>query len=352
MRKATTHRSAYFVLTVGFAALLTVLSAATVLAQPYYQGKTIRLVVFGSPGGGNDVLARLVARYMPKHIPGNPGFVVQNMPGAAGMIATNYLYSLAKPDGRTIGLIAPGLYQAQLVGRPEVRFDWVRLGWIGTDETSVLVVVIRADAGYKSFEDIRAAREPIPCAETGVGSRNYAHIRLIEEVFGAKFQPVVGYKGAGEMNLALQRGEAVCRSLATTALLSSEPQRTWFETGFTRVVIQSGEERHPALRDVPTIWELAKKYNRPDDDGQLMTAVLAANDFGRPFVAPPGLPKDRLETLRKAFMDTMEDPEFLAVAGKAGLEVRPKDGAQLERLARDVMATRPEVIERLKSVLE
>jgi hypothetical protein len=163
---------------------------------------------------------------------------------------------------------------------------------------------------------------------------------------------VEGDKGGGEMNLALERGEAVCRSLATTALFSSEPQRTWFETGFTRVVILSGEEIHPALPDVPTIWELARKYNRPDDDRQLMTAVLAANDFGRPFVTPPGLPKDRLEILRKAYMDTMKDPEFLAVGAKAGLEVRPKDGAQLERLARNVIATRPEVIQRLKNVLE
>src|SRR3972149_11220897 len=126
-----------------------------------------------------------------------------------------------------MGLIAPGLYQAQLLGLPEVQFDWAKFGWIGTDETSVLVIYIRADTGYKSVDDVRMLPDSLLCAESGIGSRNYAYIRLIEDVFGAKFKPVVGYKGSGDMNLAVERGEVACRSTSVAALLTTEPLKRW-----------------------------------------------------------------------------------------------------------------------------
>lgn len=320
--------------------------------RPFYEGKTVHLIVYGAPGGGNDFLARLFARHIPKHISGKPNFLVQNMPGAAGMIATNYMYAVAKPDGLTIGLIAPGLYQAQILGQPESKFDWAKFGWIGTDETSALLLYIRADTGYKTLNDVRAAVDPLRCAESGVGSRNYAYIRLIDEVFGAKFKPVVGYKGSGEMNLAVERGEAVCRSTSISAVLTTEPLRRWTKTGFIQILVQSGKERHTALPDVPTLWELAEKYRVPEEDRQLMGLVMAAVDFGRPFVAPPGVPKDRLELLRESFLKTMRDPQFLSEASNTGLEINPKSGAQLERLAQEVTATSPKTVKRLKKLLE
>lgn len=322
------------------------------LAQPYYQGKTIRVVVFGAPGGGNDLWARLVARHLPKHIPGTPGAIVQNMPGAAGMIATNYVYGVAKPDGLTIGLIAPALYQAQLVGRPEVKFNWADFGWIGTGESSAYQIYIRADTGHKTLEDLRRAKEPARCAESALGSMNYAYIRLIEEVFKANFSPILGYKGSGDMNLAIERGEAVCRSTTISALLTTEPPRTWLKTGFVRVLIQSGRKRHSAIGDVPTIWEQAEKHAIGPEDRELIQLVLAAAEFGRPFLAPPHVPKDRLTVLREGFLKTMKDPGFLNEATKVGLEVNPTGGAELERLARDVVAASPKTIQRLKNVLE
>jgi tripartite-type tricarboxylate transporter receptor subunit TctC len=321
-------------------------------AQPYDQGKTIRVIVFGAPGGGNDLWARLVARHLPKHIAGAPGTIVQNMPGAAGMIATNYVYGVAKPDGLTIGLIAPALYQAQLVGRPEVKFNWADFGWIGTGEGSAYQIYIRADTGHKSLEDLRRTKEPARCAESALGSMNYAYIRLVEEVFQANFSPILGYKGSGDMNLAIERGEAMCRSTTISALLTTEPPRTWLKTGFVRVLIQSGRTRHAALAEVPTIWEQAEKHAIGPEDRQLIQLVLAAAEFGRPFVAPPRVPKERLTVLREAFLKTMKDPEFLREATKAGLEVEPTGGAELERLAKDVIAASPKTIQRLKNVLE
>ena len=323
-----------------------------VWAQSFYEGKTVRVVVFGTAGGANDLWARLLGRYMPKHIPGTPAFMVQNMPGAAGMIAANHLYAVAKPDGLTIGLIAPALYQAQIVGRPEVKFNWANFGWIGTGEKSAYQVYIRTDTGYKELDDIKRATEPPRCAETAIGSMNYAYIRLIDEVFQAKFNPVLGYKGGGEMNLAIERGEAVCRATTVSAVLTTEPPLRWLKTGFIRVLVQSGKQRHPALSDVPTIWELADKHAVGEEDRQLIRLVVAAAEFGRPFVAPPGFPKIQLALVREAFLKTMRDPEFLKEAAKAGLEVNSTGGEDLERLAREIVAVSLSTVQRLKNLLE
>ena len=141
-------------------------------ARPFYEDKTIRIVDYGTAGGGSDLLARLVARHLPRQIPGNPQFVVQNMPGAAGAIAANYVYSVAKPDGLTLGLIAAGLYQAQLLAKPEIKFDWVKFGWIGTDQPNIISVFVRSDSGHRSLDDISAAREPVVCADSAAGSPN------------------------------------------------------------------------------------------------------------------------------------------------------------------------------------
>jgi len=321
-------------------------------ARPFYEDKTIRIVDYGTAGGGSDLLARLVARHLPRQIPGNPQFVVQNMPGAAGAIAANYVYSVAKPDGLTLGLIAAGLYQAQLLAKPEIKFDWVKFGWIGTDQPNIISVLVRSDSGHRSLDDISAAREPVVCADSAAGSPNYAFIRLLTEVFGAKFKQVLGYQGSGAMNLAIEIGEAVCRSISITTLLSAEPLKTWVKTGFIRVVVHSGRERHAALPDVPTVWELAQKQQIGKEDLEFMKVVLGAPDFGRPFVAPPGLPKDRLDLLRDSFSKTMKNPEFLAEARKLNLDINAKSGPELERLAREVMAPSPQMVKRLEKLLQ
>jgi tripartite-type tricarboxylate transporter receptor subunit TctC len=321
-------------------------------ARPYYEDKTIRILDYGTAGGGSDLLARLVARHLPKQIPGSPQVVVQNMPGAAGAIAANYVYTVAKPDGLTLGLIAGGLYQAQLLGKPEIKYDWVKFGWIGTDQPNDTSVFVRSDSGHRSLDDIKAAREPVVCADSAAGSPNYAFVRLLTEVFGARFKQVLGYQGSGAMNLAIERGEAVCRAISITTLLSAEPLKTWVKSGFIRVLVHSGREKDAALPDVPTVWELAQKQQIGKDHLELMKVVLAAPDFGRPFVAPPGISADRLELLRNSFSKTMKDPEFLIEARKLSLDVNPKSGTELERLARDVMETSPQMVKRMDKLLQ
>ena len=321
-------------------------------ARPFYEDKTIRIIDYGTAGGGSELLARLVARHVPKHIPGSPKVLVQNMPGAAGAIATNYVYSVAKPDGLTLGLIASALYQAQLLGKPEVKFDWGKFAWIGTDQPNAISVFVRSDTGYKTLEDVKNASEPAVCADSAVGSPNYAYVRLLIEVFGAKFRQVLGYQGSGAMNLAIERSEAVCRSISITTLLSTEPLRTWLNRGFIRVLAHSGRQRHSAFPDAPTVWELAQKYQIAKEEVDFIKVVMAAPDFGRPFVAPPGIPKDTLDLLRESFLKTMKDPEFLAEAGKVGLDISPKSGVELERLAHEVMGASPKMVKRLEKLLE
>lgn len=321
-------------------------------ARPFYEDKTIRIVDYGTAGGGSDLLARLVARHLPKQVSGNPQVIVQNMPGAAGAIAANYVYGVAKPDGLTLGLIAGGLYQAQLLGKPEIKFDWVKFGWISTDQPNVTSIFVRSDSGHRNLDDIKAAREPVVCADSAAGSPNYAFVRLLTEVFGARFKQVLGYQGSGAMNLAIERGEAVCRAISIATLFSAEPLKTWVKSRFIRVLVHSGRERDVALPDVPTVWEVAQKQQINKEDLEFMKVVLAAPDFGRPFVAPPGLPEDRLELLRNSFSKTMKDPEFLMEASKLSLDVNPKTGVELERLARAVMGTSPQMIKRLEKLLQ
>jgi tripartite-type tricarboxylate transporter receptor subunit TctC len=325
---------------------------ASAQARPFYENKTIRIIDYGTAGGGSDLLARLVARHIPKHIPGNPNVVVQNMPGAAGAIATNYVYGVAKPDGLTVGIIASALYQAQLLRKPEVKFDWAKFGWIGTDQPNTTALFVRSDTGLRGLEDVKNAAQPVVCADSTVGSPNYAYVRLLTEVFGAKFRQVLGYQGSGAMNVAIERSEAVCRAISISTLLSAEPLKTWLKTGFIRVLVHTGREKHPAFPEASTVWELAEKYQIGKPELEFVRMVLAAPEFGRPFVAPPGLPKDRLMTLRESFLETMKDSEFLADAGKVGLDISPKSGADLEQLARDVMETSPEMIKRLEKLLE
>ncbi len=216
------------------------------LAQtPFFQGKTIRFVVGYQSGDSHDLWARAYARHMGKHIPGNPTFVVQNMTGAGSMIAANHIYNIAKPDGLTMGTFAPGLYLAQLTGSKEVKFDWAKFSWIGSPEQDGNVLFMRADAPYKTIEDIRKANEPPKCSATGVGTSGHLIPRLLEETLNLKFRLVTGYAGGAEQDLALERGEVHCRAITIAAYFSREPFVSWYKKGFVRFLIQTSRKRHP-----------------------------------------------------------------------------------------------------------
>ena len=335
-----------------FALLSSLLWCSNVNAQtPFFEGKTLLIVVGSAPGGPFDSWARLIAQHMGKYIPGHPKFIVQNMPGGGSMIAANYVYTVAKPDGLTLGTVQAALYLEQLVGRKEVQFDWAKFAWIGNPESVDRVFFIRADTPYKTLEDIRKASEPPKCGSQATGTVANYFPRLLEDALGLKLNVVTGYKGAADIRLAIERGEVHCYAFSVQGFFATEPSRTWAKTGFVRVLIQGGKKRDPRLPDVPTIWELMERHKTPEETRRLVRVLLAPDELGRVLFGPPGIPADRVKTLREAFMKTMSDPELLAEAKKRGFEVTPIGGEELESMAKDLMAQPPEVIERMKKLL-
>ena len=328
-------------------------TASPVVAQtPYYQGKTINIRVGFTAGGAFDVWGRLIAQYMGKYIPGNPTLVVQNMTGGGSMIAANYVYSVAKPDGLTLGIVSPGIYVLQLSGQKEAQFEWFKFSWIGSPEKTDRLFYIRADTPYKTLEDLRNAVEPPKCGATGLGTAAYYFPRFLQEVFGLKLTTVPGYQGAADANLAIEKGEMQCWCGSVQAYFGSEPGRTWAKTGFVRVLTQGGQTRHPNLPDVPTIWELFDKHKISDLYRRLAKILVLPDEMGRPFFGPPGIPADRLKILREGFAKMMNDRDFIAEGKKKGLEPSIMTGEEVEALGRELGTVPTEVMERLKPLLE
>ncbi|MEA2659831.1 MAG: hypothetical protein QOF64_2430 [Candidatus Binatota bacterium] len=317
---------------------------------PFYQGKTIRMVIGSSTGGGYDLWARVLARYYGKYIPGNPTIIVQNMPGAASIVATNYLYNVAKPDGLTLGAILPATYFDQLVGRPEVKFDFAKIGWIGSPEQNDIIHYMRADTPYRSIDDIRKAKEPPRCGSSGTGTTGFYIPRLLDEVLGTKHTIVSGYAGGSEVDLAVERGEVHCWSPLVATFFGREPYVSWYKKGFVRVLLQTNRKRDSRLADVPTIYELMDQYKTPEAGKRLTRVILVAPTLGRPIAVTPGIPPDRLKLLREAYVKTLKDPELIAETKKQRWEIDPLTGEEMEQLAKEVVVQPKEVIERMKWV--
>jgi len=318
---------------------------------PYFQGKTIRIITGFPAGDVNDLWPRLIGQYMTKYIPGNPTFVVQNMTGAGSMIAANHIYGVAKPDGLTLGWILPSLYFDQLVARTEAQFDWAKYSWIGSPVQSEHHMYMRTDAPYKTIEEIRRAAEPPKCGSGGAAGTGFYLPRLFEETLGLKFNIITGYQGGGPIDLAVERGEIHCRAMTIESYLSREPFHSWRKTNFVKSIIQTPHKRDPRLGDTPTIYELMDQYKTAEQARRVATVILASGVFGRPMVGPPGMPADRLKILRGAYLSALRDPALKAEADKRGYEMEPVGGEELEKLAREVMAQPPAVIERMKKVL-
>jgi len=336
-----------------FSALLACLLWTSSLAAqtPFYEGKTVRIVVGFSPGGTYDVWARLMAHHMNKYVPGSPAFLVQNMTGGGSMVAANYIYNVAKPDGLTFGLVTPALYIEQLTGRKEVQFDWLKFSYVGSPEKTARIFYIRSDTGYKTIEDIRKAAEPPKCGATGVGTASYYWPKLLADTFGFKLNIVSGYPGAADVNLAIEKGEMHCWGGTVQAYFGSEPGRTWARTGFVRVLTQGGKKRDPRLSDVPTVWDVMDKHKTDELTRGLTKVLLSPDDLGRPLFGPPGVPADRVKVLRAAFVKLMNDPDVLAEARKKGLEPAPVSGDEIEGLVKELVQP-PEVIQRMQTFLQ
>jgi tripartite-type tricarboxylate transporter receptor subunit TctC len=333
----------------GFAV---VAGAAQESSQEFFKGQSIRLLVGNSAGGAMDDWARFVAQHLGKHIPGNPDIVVQNMPGAGGITAANYLFNIAKPDGLSLGIVNPALYSDQLIGSKEVRFDWPKFVWIGSPEKIDQVLFMRTDFPSKTLDEMRNAAEPPRCAATARAGLAYFLPRLLEEALGIKINMVLGYGGGGEMNLAMEKGEIHCRAGTVSAYVGREPTRTWIKKGFVRALVQSGAKRYPKLPDVPTFYEVMETNKTPDATKRLARVLLSSGDLGRPIIGPPATPADRVKILRDAFTKAMSDPALLADAQKRRWDLDLSTGAELETTAKEIMVQPPEVIERMKKLLE
>jgi tripartite-type tricarboxylate transporter receptor subunit TctC len=342
-------------LAVGFVLVLSSLSvpAASAQEEAFYKGKTIKVLVGTTAGSLYDLWARTIAAHIAKHIPGNPETLTQNMPGAGHKVATNYLYNVAKPDGLTIiGSILPGVYIDQLVGRPEVKYDWAKFAWIGSPVKSESQMTMRADAPYKSFDDLRNAKEPARCGTTGTSGTDYMVSRLLEEAIPPlKIHSVLGYPGGPELDLAIERGEIVCRTFTVETFFAREPYITWKKKGFVRNLYQTGRKRDPRLADTPTLYELMDRYKTPENGRRLATVILANGTLGRPIFTSPGTPPDRVKILREAYEKMLKDPAFLDDIKKKKFELDPISGEELEVIVKEVMTQPPEIIERLKRLL-
>ncbi|MDO8682922.1 MAG: tripartite tricarboxylate transporter substrate-binding protein [Armatimonadota bacterium] len=319
--------------------------------EPFYKGKTIRIVVGVSPGGAYDQWARLIAPYMSKYIPGSPQIIIQNMPGAGTITAANYVYNVAKPDGLTLVMPANRLYIDQVVGRDEVKFDVRKFLWIGTPQTYYTVIYMRADAPYKSMADIIKAKEPPRCGAPGTTSAGYTLSQLWEETMGAKFKFVLGYPGASEIDLAVERGEVICRGHDIVNHFSGSTYRTWHEKGFDRHIVQDGPKRDPKLPDTPTIFELMDHYKTPQTARRVAEFISASAQFGRPMMTTPGTPEARVKLLREAYVKVTKDPEFISQVEKAKLHLDPATGEELEALAHRIMDQPPQAIEKVRKIL-
>ena len=320
--------------------------------HPDFKGKTLKIIVGTATGGGVDLWSRLIAQYLGKYLPGEPTVIVQNMPGGSSLVATNYVYNLAKPDGLTLGALQAGVYFDQVLGRDSVKFDWAKFTWIGSPERLEAQLYMRTNSPYKTLEDIRHAAEPPRCGGAGTGATGYYVPKLLEETLGLKFKTVTGYQSGAEIDLAVERGELHCRAFDLGSFIAREPTRTWYKTGVVKSMIQTGRKRDNRLPEVPTLYELMDQHKTSESNRRMTTVILAAGGFGRPMVAPPGLPADVVRALRDGYGRMLKDPDFVGEVRKRQYDLDPVSAEEMQTLAREVVNQPADVIERVRKLLE
>jgi tripartite-type tricarboxylate transporter receptor subunit TctC len=315
--------------------------------EPFYKGKTIRIIVGVSAGGGYDTYSRLIARHMGKHIPGNPTIIVENMPGAASRIGANHVYKVAKPDGLTIGHFLGGLFLQQLLEKPGIEFDARKFEYIGVPAQDHYTIGVSRAIGITNAEQWIASKTLVKIGGVGAGSPTDDIPKILVATIGLPIQLVTGYKGTADIRLAFNSGEihGVCNAWESF-------KATWrkeLDAGDVNVILQATGRGHPELPHVP----LAISFAKTDEARKLIqVGAHSIPPTARPYVLPPGTPKERVQTLRKAFMDTMKDGEFLAEAQKAKLDINPADGAELERNVKELFNLEPSLVAKLREILK
>ncbi|HSF57208.1 MAG TPA: tripartite tricarboxylate transporter substrate-binding protein [Candidatus Binatia bacterium] len=313
----------------------------------FYEGKTIRFIVGFSAGGGYDTYTRLIARHMGKHIPGNPVFVVENMAGAGSMISANYVYKVAKPDGLTIGHFIGGLFLQQLLGKPGIEFDSLKFGYIGVPAQDHFILGVAKSTNITDAEKWIASKQVVKFGGVATGSGTDDFPNLLKATIALPIQMVSGYKGTADVRLAFNSGEIT--GLSNSWESTKSTWRKELESGDLIPVLQTASKPHPELTKVPLAISFAKGE---EAKGLIETVARVHGPSVRPYVVPPGTPKDRIQILRKAFMDTMKDPTLLAEAKKANLDINPDDGTELEQNVRNIFKLDQNLITKLKEILK
>jgi tripartite-type tricarboxylate transporter receptor subunit TctC len=325
--------------------ILLVTNYQPVLAQDFYKDKTIRFIVGQAAGGGYDTYTRLIARYIGKHIPGNPTSVVENMTGAGSLVAANYVYGNAKPDGLTVANWNSAFVLNQALGDPNVHFDARKFGWIGAPSKGIPVCVVMGFAGVKTFEDILKSGKTLKMGGTAPGSHSVDLPLMLNKMLGTKFNVVSGYQGTAQVRLAMQRREV------------DGDCTNWESVIATRrdLVDAKGDDRllpfliHTRLED-PEVKNLPLFTDVLKDEVNVATykAYMSQMEYQRPLTITPGTPKERLEILRRAFKETLADPEFQAQANKSKLDITYVSGEEIDRIVAEVLSISPRVKENLQ----
>ena len=308
----------------------------------FYRGKTINVLIGVNVGGGYDFEARLIARFMRAHIPGNPLLVPQNMIGAGGIKMANYLYSIAPQDGTAIGMFPDTLVAAQAVGTEGVQFDANKFSWLGSITTSPVTLAVWHTAGVQSIDDAR--KREIVVAASNKGAITYTFPRMLNEFLGTRFKIVSGYQGNGTMTIAMERGEVEGVTNSWDSWKSFNP--AWVQDKKIRVLVQS-EPKSKELADVPSVLELA----RSESDRQIMALIVSGDALGKPLATSPNVPGERVQALRAAFDATIKDPAFIEAAAAARVEINPITGAALQSTVAKILATPKNLAERAKTII-
>ena len=314
-------------------------------AQDFYKDKTVRFIVGYSPGGSFDLYTRVIARHFSKHVPGNPTTVVENMTGAGGIIAANHLYNRAKPDGLTIGAWAAPLVLQQIMGNDAVQFDARKFGYLGVPSPYDTVCTFNDKSGIANMNDWFAAKRPMKISSIGPGTSTSDIPKLLKAALNLPLDVLDGYKGGADARIAVESGEVdgYCGSWQTVETV----WRSAYESGKIHAVLQASLEPYSKYKDVP----LAISYVKTDLARQLVTVADSAHGAQFPYTVPPGLPKERLELLQRAFVATLKDPELLAEAKKSKLDIEVIDGPTIAKKLGQLYELQPAVIAKLKEVL-
>lgn len=316
-------------------------SAAQSVEQ-FYKGKQISLLIGFGPGGANDAWARILAQHMGKHIPGNPTLVPQNMAGAGSLKVANHLYNIAPKDGLTFGVVSRGVPLEPLLGGEAVQFDPTKLNWIGSPDKDITVCVARKDAEVKTMGDLFSKQ--LVVGATGSGADTAIYPEFLAEFLGMKFKTVKGYPGSNEIFLAMERNEVHGICVAYDSLA----RQPMFIADKINIIFQAALEKN---ENVPSMVPLAVELAKNTGERQAIELFLSRATLGRPFVAPPSVPVQRIEALQRAFDATMNDKEFGADAKKAGLTVNPMTGEKLAQMIHDIYRTPKDVVTKVSETL-